>query len=77
MAYMIYQQYKTAVSTGYADKSASEIADELQRAAACRGWIESLAIDPKIRAGLGEQIGAIEQALEELLRRPDGVTAAG
>jgi hypothetical protein len=66
MAYMIYQQYTTAVKQGYADYSQPDIAQQAASAKTCREWLESLEIDPRIRDGLVEQIRALEEAFGDL-----------
>jgi hypothetical protein len=71
MPYMIYQQYKTAVADGYKDRSAVEIRRQAGEAHKCRGWVESLEISSDVRDVLVEQIHAIEEALEEMLRAVD------
>ena len=49
VAYMVYQQYTTAVLDAYAGRS--DVAENLEAARACRQWLQSLRIDPKIREG--------------------------
>ena len=66
--YMIYQQYTTAIKEGYADRPQADIAQQAAAAGTCREWLESLDIDPQLRAALVEQIRAIEEAFEELMR---------
>ena len=68
MAYMIYQQYTTAVKEGYADHTQPDIVQQVAAAKSCREWLESLEIDAQIRDGLVEQIRALEEAFEELMR---------
>jgi hypothetical protein len=68
MAYMIYQQYTTAVKEGYADHSQPDIAQQAAAAKTCREWLESLEIDPQIRDALVEQIKALEEAFGDLMR---------
>jgi hypothetical protein len=68
MAYMIYQQYTTAVKEGYAGHSQPDIAQQAAAAKTCREWLEALEIDAQIRDGLVEQIRALEEAFGELMR---------
>jgi hypothetical protein len=68
MAYMIYQQYTTAVKEGYAGHPQPVIAQQAEAAKSCREWMESLEINAQIRDGLVEQIRALEEAFEELMR---------
>ena len=71
MPYMLYSQYKAAVADGYRERSASEIRHHAQRAGDCRDWLQSLDISPAVRDGLVEQINAIQEAFEEILRSPE------
>ena len=66
--YMIYQQYTTAIKDGYADHPQPDIAQHAAAASTCREWLESLEIDPQLRAALVEQIRALEEAFGELMR---------
>ena len=68
MAYMGMQRYTTAIREGYADRT--DVSEQLANAAECRVWLESLAIDPAIRAELIEPIRAVEEALADLERSP-------
>ena len=70
MPYMIYQQYKAAVTDGYMDRPADEVRRHIGQATACRRWLESVEIDPDVRDALVEQFHAIEEAFEEILRDP-------
>ena len=70
MPYMIYSQYKTAVTEGYEGRPPVEIRQQVQRAAECRDWIRSLDISPAVRDVLVEQIDAVYRAFEEILRDP-------
>lgn len=67
MAYMIYQQYTTAILEAYA--GSPDLARHAQSAAMCRAWLESLAIDAQLRDPLVEQIAVLQEAFEDLLRR--------
>lgn len=62
MAYMVYQRYTTAVRRGYRDRS--DTAAQALRALEFRAWLESLDIDPSIRAELVEQARAIEHGFQ-------------
>ena len=68
MAYMVMQRVTTAVHTGYAGRT--DLAEQLSQARACRAWVESLSIDPAVRAELIEPIRAVEEALADLDRAP-------
>lgn len=68
MAYMIYQQYTTAIKEGYANHPRQDIKQHAASARTCREWLESLEIDPQLRATLVEQIQALEDAFGELMR---------
>ncbi len=59
---MIYQQYTTAILEAY--RGHREAADHLEAAREFRGWIESLAIEEKVRNALVEQAVVIEEAFE-------------
>ena len=74
MAYMIYQQYKTAIKEAYANHA--DAAAHAQSARAYREWLQSLAIDPKLRDQLVEQArnGNILAAREVLDRTLGKVT---
>ena len=65
MAYMIYQQYTTAVKEAYANHP--DVAQHAANAKACRQWLASLTLNPQIRDSLVEQIKALETAFEDLL----------
>ena len=45
-----------------------DIAQHAAAASTCREWLESLEIDPELRAALVEQIRALEEAFGELMR---------
>lgn len=68
MAYMVTQRVTTAVRESYGRRP--DAAAQLDQAGACRTWLESLAIDPAIRAELVEPIRAVEEALADVLRAP-------
>lgn len=62
------QRYTTAIREGYADRA--DVSEQLARAGESRAWLESLAIDPAIRAELIEPIRAVEEAFADLERSP-------
>jgi hypothetical protein len=64
MAYMVYQQYTTAVLDAYAGRP--DVAEHLESAQECLRWLQSLDIDPKIRATLVEQAQVLEAAFARL-----------
>ena len=64
MAYMVYQQYTTAVLDAYAGRP--DVADHLASARECRRWLESLDIEPNVRAALVEQAQVLEAAFARL-----------
>lgn len=64
MAYMIYQRYTTAIVEGY--KESGEVATNLAKARSHRRWLESLQIEPAVKAALVEQARTIEEAFERL-----------
>ncbi|HLE58280.1 MAG TPA: hypothetical protein VJA85_01395 [Candidatus Limnocylindria bacterium] len=68
MAYMVMQRTTTAVREAYAGRA--DVAEQHTRARECRAWLESLAIQPALRAELVEPIRAVEEALADVLRAP-------
>jgi hypothetical protein len=66
MAYMIYQQYTTAIKEAYAHHP--DVAKHAAAARTCRQWLASLEIKPELRGVLVEQIMALEEAFQDLLR---------
>ena len=61
MAYMVYQQYTTAVLEAYRDRH--DEADRLEsEARSFRRWLESLDLDPRVRNTLVEQARTLEEA---------------
>ncbi len=64
MAYMVYQQYTTAVLEAYSGRP--DVAARLEEARSYRRWLESLDIDEKVRNVLVEQALTIETAFERL-----------
>ena len=67
--YMVQQRVTTAVREGYAQADMEELRRQLIGARAARAWLEALAIEPEVRAGLVEPIEAVEEALAEAVRR--------
>lgn len=68
MAYMVYQRYTTAVKRGYRGRTDAPV--QRARAGEWRAWLESLSIDPDVRAELVEQARALEWGFEEAAARP-------
>jgi hypothetical protein len=68
MAYMVFQQYTTAVKRGY--RGRADAPAQLARATEFRRWLEQLEIDAPIRAELVEQARAVEHGFEEAVARP-------
>lgn len=66
MAYMVYQQYTTAVLEAYAGRP--DVAERLEEARSYRRWLESLEVDTKVRNALVEQALTLEAAFERLSR---------
>ncbi len=64
MAYMIYQRYTTAILNSYKDNPL--VAGHLAQARSHRQWLESLTIEPNVKAALVEQARTIEEAFERL-----------
>ena len=69
MAYMVYQRYTTAIREAYgaADVPLDDLQEQLASARGARRWLESLIIDPSIRASMAEPIAVIEEAFHGLL----------
>ena len=67
MAYMIYQQYTTAIKDAYAGHP--DVAAHAEAAKAYREWLQSLEITPKLRDQLVEQARALEEAFADLARK--------
>jgi len=67
--YMVQQRTTTAVREGYREADPAEVQRQLANALQAREWLESLAIDPDVRAWLVEPIAAVEEALAEVARR--------
>ena len=64
MAYMVYQRLTTAILETYAGRP--DVARHLAAARACRAWLESLEIDPRLRDALVEPIVVLEEAFQGL-----------
>ena len=71
MAYMVYQQYLTAVKEAYA--GSPDVFLLAAEAQSYREWLEALEINPHIRAVLVEQARALENAFNDLLVRQESV----
>lgn len=63
---MVYQRYTTAVKRAYRNRP--DAAEQRARSVEFRQWLESLAIDPAIRAELVEQARALEHGFDALMR---------
>ncbi len=66
MAYMVQQRIVSAIRESYADRP--DRAHHLAAARGCREWLESLEVEPGLRASLVEPIAAVEEALASLER---------
>jgi hypothetical protein len=64
MAYMVYQQYTTAVLDAYQGRS--DVAEQYEKARSHRQWLESLELKPSVKSSLVEQARTIEEAFEHL-----------
>ncbi len=69
MAYMVYQQYTTAVKQAY--RGRPDAPDEHARARAFREWLARLEIDPTVRAELVELALSLERGFEEVRTHTD------
>lgn len=68
VSYMVMQRYTSAIHEAYAGRP--DLDRQVARATSCRAWLESLEIDPALRAELVEPIRAIEEAFADLVRAP-------
>lgn len=68
MAYMIYQQYASAIKVAY-DDNPNVAAAEAKTATSYRRWLQSLDISPHLRDPLVEQARAIEELFAEVARK--------
>jgi hypothetical protein len=68
MAYMIYQQYTTAIREAYLGRQ--DAAAQQAKAQSFREWLEELEINPAIRDGLVEQARVLEDAFADCSRTP-------
>ena len=66
MAYMIYQQYTTAVREAYLGRP--DAAAQRAKAQSFREWLETLEISSAIRDGLVEQARVLEDAFADCSR---------
>lgn len=64
MAYMLMQQYTSAVKAAYAGRS--DIGELLRAAGEVRAWLESLEVPAELRAPMVEPVAAVEEGLREL-----------
>ncbi len=62
---MIYQRYTRAILDGYTNHP--EVEHHRDKARAYREWLESLDIEPRIKASLVEQARVVEEAFESLV----------
>ena len=67
MAYMVNLRYATAIREAYAGRP--DVTRQLESARTCRAWLESLEIEPLLRAALVEPIAALEEAFRDLARQ--------
>jgi hypothetical protein len=84
MAYMVYQRVATAIHEVYGapDEPAgpgqaaptASLEAQLELARQARTWLESLAIDPTLRASLVEPIAVIEAAFRDLVKAGRGTS---
>jgi len=74
MAYMVYQQYTTAILDGYTGHP--DVSAHLESARSCRRWLQSLDIDATVKDALVEQAQTIEAAFDRLTARPPNPDAA-
>jgi hypothetical protein len=69
MAYMVYQQFTTAILDAYA--GSGDVSEHLERARSYRQWLEGLEIEPSLRSVLVEQAATIEGAFGRLQERAE------
>jgi hypothetical protein len=65
MAYMIYQQLTSAVKEAYPNET--DLVALHAQAQACRLFLQSLKIDPKLSGPVAEPVAYIEEAFRELM----------
>lgn len=70
MAYMVYQQYTTAVLDAY--RGRDDVAEHYEQARSHREWLESLDLEPSVKDVLVEQARALEAAFEQLTNTGTG-----
>lgn len=69
MAYMVMARIGAAIRDGYRhDAGGERVRENLESARRTRAWLESLEIDPRVRASLVEPVAAIEEAFAGLLQ---------
>lgn len=66
--YMVHQRTTTAVRDAYRGADRAVIERELAESRRSRAWLESLQIDPAVRASLVEPIAILEEAFAEIAR---------
>jgi hypothetical protein len=69
MAYMLHERVAMEVVTAYRDRPDTETHAQLEAAERFRDWVETLPIDPAVRAVVVEPVAAVEAGLRETLRR--------
>ncbi len=68
MAYMVYQQYASAIRDAYGHgRDPDELRRHLAEARRARAWLALLEVDPTIRASLVEPMAVVEDAFAGLL----------
>ena len=69
MAYMVHQRYTTAIRDAYRHgRDPGDLRAHLVEARRTCAWLESLDIDPALRASLVEPIAVLEDVFDGLLR---------
>ena len=64
---MVYQRYTTAAKRAYQDRP--DVMTQHTRAVEFREWLQTLDIDPEVRAELVEQARALEHGFEMAVKR--------
>jgi hypothetical protein len=65
MAYMVMQQYTTAVKAAYAGRP--DVRELLHVAGEVRAWLEALEIPGELLGPMVEPVAAVEEGLRELV----------
>ena len=68
MAYMVFQQYTSAIAEAY--RSDPEAEARLTEAAEFRRWLEALRLESRLRQPLVEQITALEEGFRRAAKLP-------